>query len=466
LMQVKLKTKLALTFLLVTFLIVALISILSNIFLTSQFKAYTADKLHDKISSIVDLLATRYGEWGNHWNESGIESIGTSALSDGFLIRLSDKDGTSLWDARVHHGGVCDAMLSNIAARMQSQDTHFRGGYVEESFAVSQNDVKIGQVAIGYYGPYFFTDADVSFLHTLNRLLLLTAFAGLAGSLILAMIMARQLSRPIMRVIETTEKIASGNYRDRIDDRSSTKEVADLTTSINSLAETLGRQEDMRKQLTKDVAHELRTPLSVVQSHLEAMIDGVWPAEESKLKSCHDEILRMSRLVGDLEKLTALEQDYHDLHFEPVDLEDLLRRIASHFQNDFARKKVSLILDLAPGCLDADQDKLSQVVINLLSNALKYTDEGGTVRIGTTFSDKSAEISVSDTGVGIAPADLPLIFDRFYRADKSRSRETGGSGIGLAIVKKIVEAHSGKVAAFSEPGQGSRFVVSLPRTQH
>ena len=464
-MKLRLKVKLSLAFLLVTLIMVSMISLLANYFLADQFKAYAINKQNQKISGIVELLSSRYADWGNQWDVSGIENIGVNTLSEGMLLRLKDQEGTVLWDAQVHNNGMCTMILANIAQTMQAQNSNFQGGYVEKTYPIIAGNKPVGSVDVGYYGPYFYTEVDVQFLNTLNTLLLSVAFIALFVSIFLGIIMARQLTQPITRVIETTQNIAGGNYADRIHEKSNTKEISELTTSINSLAETLGTQESLRKQLTSDVAHELRTPLAILQSHLEAMIDGTWEADQTRLENCHGEVVRISKLVSDLEKLTILEQENLVLDQTQFDLAALLNRIASNFQSDFRTKQVDLILETSPVMIFADRDKLSQVFINLIANALNYTNAGGTVKVSTSESAKDVAITVSDTGIGIAKDDLVRIFERFYRADKSRARHTGGSGIGLTIVKSIVEAHGGQIDVHSELGQGSQFCVTMPKTR-
>jgi signal transduction histidine kinase len=193
------------------------------------------------------------------------------------------------------------------------------------------------------------------------------------------------------------------------------------------------------------------------------MIDGTWQTDIARLENCHDEVIRISKLVGDLEKLTLLEQGNQLLNLERIDIDTMLQRIVSNFQRDFQAKNVALTLVAGTVHLMADEDKLSQVFINLISNALKYTEVGGKVNISTAIIGSNLEVTVSDTGIGIAAEDLPFIFERFYRTDKSRSRETGGSGIGLTIAKSIVEAQGGKITVYSTPGEGSRFIVTLPK---
>lgn len=462
-MKIGLRTKLIAAFLIVTLIMVAFVSLLANNFLSNQFRDYAINKQQQKINSIVELLTSRYTDWGSRWDAAGIESIGVNTLGDGMMLRLRDANAIVLWDARVHNDGMCSTMLASFAQTMQAQNSNFQGGYVEETYPITVGQVQVGSLDIGYYGPYFYTEADVQFLSTLNQLLLAAALISMLVSVILGVVMARQLTSPITGVIATAQKIAGGKYVARISTKSNTREIVELTTSINSLAESLGQQEILRKQLTSDVAHELRTPLSIVQSHLEAMIDGTWLADQARLESLHTEVVRISRLVGDMEKLTKLDQKDLALNLERFDLAALLQRVISNFQNQFDSKQVRLTFAAEPEYIVADANKLSQVFINLLDNALKHTSSGGEVHIEIQSIGNEISVLVSDNGIGISEADLPNIFERFYRTDKSRTRSTGGSGIGLTIAKSIVEAHHGSITVQSTLGQGSQFTLKIPR---
>lgn len=462
-MKLGLRFKLSLAFFLVAVLLFAVLSILANFFLEKQFKEYVLDKQEQRNSDIVTLLASRYHDWGGKWDANGLEDIGVNTLGDGLMLRVHDSSGNVLWDAHIHDNGMCASILTHMAQNMETLNHNFQGGYEEKTYQITVNDLQVGSVDVGYYGPYFYTDIDIQFLNTINSLLLWAAVAAAGASIILGIVLARQLTRPIAKVIATTQNIAKGDYEDRIHEESSTKEICELTSSVNSLAETLGNQEKLRKRLTADVAHELRTPIATLQSHLEAMIDGTWEADPERLGSCHEEVVRISKLVGDLEKLTRYEGENLALNYGNFDLAALLQRIMTNFQSEYKNKDVALTLDAPNTPMEADEDKICQVFINILSNALKYTPAGGKVDIRLYSSERFAEVRVSDTGMGIGSEDLPYIFERFYRTDKSRTRASGGSGIGLAIVRAIVEAHHGDIRVDSQPGKGSTFIVIFPR---
>lgn len=462
-MKHTLRFKLTAAFLLITLVSFLLIGVFANVILEKQFENYVIDNLDRKRNEIVTTLESRYGDWGSKWDLSGLENLGVSALSDGLMLRVSDKDGTLLWDAMTHNSGLCAEMLQNMAENMESRNPSFNGGYTEKDYAITVSNTVVGNVTIGYYGPYFYTDNDISFLNTLNKLLLLaTAIAGII-SIILGSYMAKRLTGPISRVIKTAEQISEGNFNCRVNEASNTYEIIELTGAINTLAEDLGKQETLRKRLTADVAHELRTPIANLQSHLEAMIDGIWEPDKDRLKSCHEETIRLSKIVSDLGTLARYDGENMALNIERFDVYDVIKSTTACFEKEFIDKNITLVTDMQEQILEADKGKITQVLVNIISNALKYTPEGGTVSILTTGNDDDVQITIKDTGIGISKEDLPYVFERFYRADKSRSRVTGGSGIGLAIVKSLVEAHRGTISVNSEPGLGSEFVVKLSR---
>jgi len=458
-----LQFKLTAAFLAFTLLFFSLIGLFVNFLLEKQFENYVIDKIAQRNSDIVASLESRYEDWGGKWDEAGLENLGVSALGDSLMLRVSDAEGTVLWDAMNHNSGMCASIIQNLAENMQGHNAGFSGGYEEKIFPVMVGQNVVGSVIIGYYGPYYYTDNDIHFLNSLNQLLLLATIIAAAVSFVFGAILAKRLSSPISRVIRTAGQISQGKYEDRIHERSSTREIAELTQAINTLAESLSKQEQLRRRLTADVAHELRTPTANLQSHIEAMIDGVWELDTARLESCHEETVRISKLVSDLENLARFEADNLILNKRNFDLPRLIKKIEKSFESDISAKKIHVTEQLPVPGIYADEDKIEQVLVNLISNALKYTPEGGSVEIRSVENAQSIVISVKDSGIGIGAEDLPYVFERFYRADKSRNRATGGSGIGLAIVKTLVEAHGGVVSVESTPGTGSEFKITLPK---
>ncbi|NTV89260.1 MAG: HAMP domain-containing histidine kinase [Clostridiales bacterium] len=491
-----LRFKLTAAFLSITLAAFTLVGIFANVILERQFEKYVINNLAQKSKDIVAALENRYINEDGSWDVSGLDSFGMNVLEDGFILRITDSGNKVVWDAMTHNSGFCASMLQSMAKKMESRKSGFSGGYTEKSYPVAStrsiSGTPAGYAVIGYYGPYFYTDNDIRFLATLNKLLVLATVIACIFSLILGTYMARHLTGPISRVIRTAGSISEGRFDARITEVSGTTEIIELTGAINSLAENLGRQEALRKRLTADVAHELRTPVANLQSHLEAMIDGIWAPSAERLESCHAEALRLTGIINDLETLARFEGENMVLKKEVIVLEELTERLVRSFEKQAADKDIRIITDMGGQSVSADRDKLSRIIVNLLSNALKYTPAGGSIYISAKGKDSRAEgtaspaegaensgkgsatpvtnpeatveISVRDTGIGISKEDLGNVFERFYRVDRSRSRETGGSGIGLTIVRSIAAAHGGTVSVNSTPGAGTEFIVTLPKS--
>jgi len=305
------------------------------------------------------------------------------------------------------------------------------------------------------------------FLAALNRgILLATAIAGLAG-IVLGAILVRQIIAPLRNLQSAAHAIADGDLSQRVR-LVSGDEVGDLGHAFNQMAQALEHNERLRRHMMADITHELRTPLTVIQGQVEALLDGVFPLTPEQLGPILDETILLSRLVADLRELALAEAGKLTIERRPVDLNDLLGRIAAAVGPVAAEKGISLQVDVPPDlpAISADPDRLSQVTHNLLSNALRHTPAGGKIAVLAGHAQETREVwlQVSDTGEGIPAGQLPYVFDRFYRADPARSRATGGTGLGLAIVRAIVEAHGGQVSVASDgvPGRGSTFEVRLP----
>ncbi len=262
----------------------------------------------------------------------------------------------------------------------------------------------------------------------------------------------RQITRPLVDLTHASRQIAQGDLSVRVAVKSS-DEVGELTDTFNQMAASLEEQETLRRNLMADIAHELRTPLTGIQGAVEAMQDGVFPADAENLEALHAQVLLLNRLVDDLRTLANAEAGQLALEKAPVDLAELCRRQVSGLQFQAAERSISLTVAAPPEPLlvDADSQRLNQVLLNLLDNALRHTPNGGAVAVNVHGSAAEVFVTVTDSGPGIPAAELPYVFDRFYRGDRSRSRVTGGTGLGLAIARQLVEAHGGRIWVDSPP---------------
>ncbi|MCX7773065.1 MAG: HAMP domain-containing protein, partial [Clostridia bacterium] len=378
-MKRSLRTKLTFSYIAVALLLVAVLAIVTNLLVENQFRSYITKQLEIRNKELVALLNQQYNPEKKAWDKTGVENIGVNALEQGLIVKVFDASGQKVWDATEHNHGLCNQMMNKMAMNMMSRYPNFQGGYRESPYNLMQGLSQVGKVEIGYYGPFYLTDNDLAFINALNKWLAITTVIALIIALALGTYMAKRLSTPIGSVIQSARRISRGDYKARITEHSDTTEIGELTQTFNELAETLDTQENLKKRLTADVAHELRTPLATLQSHMEAMIDGIWVADKERLQSCHEEILRINRMVGDLERLTRFEGENLVLQKETFDMSAVISGIIRNFEPEYRNKNVALIFEPVSVRVTGDRDKLSQVVVNLLSNALKYTPETGTV---------------------------------------------------------------------------------------
>lgn len=455
-----LRAQLSLAIALIVLLTVALTSVLANALIWRRFERYVSEQQALRIADIVGGLNAQYDPRVG-WNDTLVYAAGMYALYNGYIIKVYDENGEVVWDAENHDMTLCAHIMEEISGRMRQWRQSAQGEMVTQRHILSHGSRPVGSVTIRFYGPYFFTDNDFEFLNTLNAALAITAGVALAFAFAAGALLAARIARPIVRTARIAGQIARGDYQIRYQGKASSRELLELVEAINALAGTLYEQERLRKRLTGDVAHELRTPLATVGAHLEAMVDGVWAPTPDRLKNCQEEIARLSDLVSDLEQLAVVESGEMNLRFERVDLAELARSAGRAFELELAKKRLNYLV-AGEGEAWGDPGRLGQVLTNLVENAVKYTPEGGRIRVLIRRAPGQAVMEVQDDGVGISEEALPLIFGRFYRVDGSRSRKTGGAGIGLAIVRSIVRAHGGEVEVESQPGRGSRFTVRLP----
>ncbi len=321
-----------------------------------------------------------------------------------------------------------------------------------------------GTLIIGRPKSIFSAPSDRRFLLMTNLIYILAAILSLLLGRYLRDRLKDSFLKPIYAIQANARTIEQGDYSQVREVTSDTNELDELARAIHSMAKRLEEQENLRKRLTSDIAHELRTPLSTISSHLEAFMDGVWEPTPQRLALLQDEIRRLTNLIRDLGDLSYLESGQLQMTMKPVDLSQLLTSVMGNFEPLFQTDQKDLQGNLETGVLiSGDRDRLNQVFINLVANGLRYTNPGGTVTLTLTTTPAEAHVTVADDGIGIASADLPFVFERFYRSDRSRSRGTGGKGIGLTIARAVVEAHGGHIHIDSAVGKGTRVTVTLKR---
>jgi signal transduction histidine kinase len=310
------------------------------------------------------------------------------------------------------------------------------------------------------------------FLASVNQAIVSSVVAAGILALILGAILSFQITAPLRQLKKAASAIAHGDLSQRVK-ISSRDELGELGQTFNHMAESLANAETQRQHLVADVAHELRTPLAAIQGTLEGMQDGVLPLDAEQIATLHSETILLNRLVGDLRLLSLAEAGQLKLERQETEPSGFIQQVVERAKSQANQRNIRLETDVPAKLPDIwiDSDRITQVLNNLISNALRYTPEGGTITIRATFppGEGSLRVSVADTGAGIDPENLPYVFDRFYRADKSRTRSSGGSGLGLAIVKQLVEAHGGSVLAESpifqgenQEGFGTKISFTLP----
>lgn len=325
-----------------------------------------------------------------------------------------------------------------------------------------------GQMMMGE--SVLFTNLFIIFNQIIFESILYALIPSLLVALAMSTFMSRQFVSPLQQLAASADRIAEGDYRARLPmgdtPAESRNELQRLAERFNYMTARLERVEDLRLKLIGDVAHELRTPLTVIKGSMEGLMDGVLAADETTFEMIYRQADRLDRLVNDLQELNLIELEILDMDIQSVKLNRFLAHVIQIMALSYANKGVNLRLQVTDTSLSvmADEDRLEQIMINLLSNALRYTPEGGNVWVEVEEVLGKVQISVRDTGIGIPADHLPNIFSRFYRVDDSRARQNGGSGIGLTIVKKLVEAQGGKIwVESSGPGEGALFTFLLPR---
>ena len=337
---------------------------------------------------------------------------------------------------------------------------------LEKSITITEDGMVIGFL-IPLGAPFEGTPRELQFIQRINRLLLYGALIGAVIALVLGVVLSRTLTRPIRELTQATHAVSEGDLSQQVPVRSN-DELGELAQAFNRMSSELSRSVNSRKQMTADIAHELRTPLSLILGHAEAVHDGVLPPSHENFEIIREEATRLEHLVNDLRVLSLADAGELSINLQTVEPQRLIQDVASTYQYQAQRKNVALELDIASrlSMIEVDPGRMTQVLTNILDNALRHTPEGGKIVLSGQEVGHQIELSIQDSGPGLRPEELQRIFDRFYRTDASRQRDgtvPGGSGLGLAIAKSIVLAHGGQLSAEGEHGKGLRVIVTLPK---
>ncbi len=466
-MKISLIKKLSLGFLITIMGVILIVSSISNYMVGKKFNNYLVDEHKDKVNKIIIVAEDLYND-KTKFSNFNKDEISRYAVLEELYIQVKDVSGNIVFDSgnsHLQHKNVMESMMGNMMKNgMENYSNMNLGEYKEEKHSLVKDKKNIGTIIVGYFGTSYLSQGALTFKMTLNHSFILSGFIALLFGLGVSFILAKQLTNPLVKITKTANEMRRGNLEVRSEVKSKTKEIEELSSSINYLAETLQNQEMLRKRMTSDMAHEIRTPLTTLKTHVEAFLDGIWEPTEERLKSFYDEIERLTNLVDNLRNLAKLEQADSKLNKTKFNLSSELEKIILSFEPLYSKNNYIVTANIDKSVwVYMDKNKLKQIMHNLLSNGYKYLKGQGKVTVELKKEKESIYIKVKDNGIGIPKKDIPYIFERFYRTDLSRNKNTGGSGIGLTITKSLVESHGGKISVESEEGQGSTFVVQFSK---
>ncbi len=448
--------RLAISFALIAMLTAVLAGVILSLVWLEQFNNYVRETRAATAAQAAQNLASRYGTYGT-WSQPVFEELPAYSIANGYGIQVSNASGGWIYDDRA------------LAVHFYEQVTGLTNVPLSDA-PVAIAPIRVGDTTLGYVRLWTIgsrtgaslSDKDLRFR---RGALYGLGIAGLIAALIasfVGLMYARRMVRPVELITETAEALRAGDSKARTG-MSGPDEIGLLGRTFDEMADSIEADRELERRLTADVAHELRTPLQAIQATVEAMQDGVLPMDEERLSIVRDETVRLARLADGILELTRLERGATPMRISRVDLAGPARAAVDSHRALFEACNLVLALDVTEGVwISGDPDRLQQAVGNLLSNAARYTPEGGRVAVAVRREDDQAVVEVSDTGVGIAEEDLPRVFQRFWRAGSARDRASGGLGIGLAVVKEIVERHGGTVGVSRRPGGGTTFALRFP----
>ena len=462
-----LRTKFLIALTLVALLGVGTVALVANRVIAREFTLYVGSGGRMRAQRLASEVAALYEDTGS-WQDIQRYLIGTSVEHVPGQGQGQGRQGTTgSTEPRLDRILIIDPggkVVVDTAGELVGQPV--KVDYETGGAPIVGSGKTVGTLLVTTQDLSGHSELEQQFLETVNRAVAWAVLLIAIGALIGAAILSSQLVAPLRQLTAASEAMAGGDLSQRVEIRTK-DEIGELGRAFNVMAGDLQTAEGQRQQMTADIAHELRNPLSVIRGNLEAMLDGIYPADAEHLGPIYEETLLLQRLVEDLRLLSLADAGQLRLIHTDVDVRALLTGVAESAQAVADDKGVVLHIDAPqdPVVTSGDVDRLRQVIGNLVSNALRYTPVGGTIALSARQDGERIEIAISDTGHGIAPQALPHIFDRFYRADNARDRASGGSGLGLAIARALVQAHGGTIGVESALERGTTFTIQLT-TEH
>jgi len=447
-------SKLILAFLGVGFVAIAIIVLIARWNTSAEFRKFVDTQRHAELVTHLTDYYSEHGSWDKiaesfsfpppHPN-SGDTAPTQNQIRKDFPFTLTDLNGKVILNGP---GLQIDQIMPASELQIGTK-------------------LEVNGATVGYLisGRSFFGDnpLDTHFIERIDSTLLIGGLGAVIMALLLGIIISRTMTKPIRELTAATKAVSNGYLGQQVSVRSR-DELGELAHSFNQMSTDLARSVNARKQMTADIAHELRTPLSLILGHAEAVHDGVLPPSMENFEIIREEAGRLEKLVDDLRTLSLADAGELSLEMQKISPEKLLREVVDLYRYKSIQKNLILDLDVSAAVplITADPGRLTQVITNILDNAFRHTPEGGKITLAVKSEQGKVKISVQDNGRGIAESEVEHIFDRFYRIDKSRQRDNSGSGLGLAIAKSIVQAHNGQIFAESKMGQGLRIVIQFP----
>ncbi len=453
-----LRSKILFYLVLVSMIGIVIVSFFIQYGFEESFHRYLDRNREKKIDRIITEIEKDYRKNGHFTSDPVFGYFHEHAMTDQLYFQLYDRFGQLQMDTSNIRGMLNSLGLTEPASA--GEEWHSKTYMIKVDHAI------IGRLVAIY--PEGLIDDEYTFIQTIQLYILAAVCLTIVLAVVFSMLFSKKLTSGLQRLSFAAGELQQHNLSIRIPLKGLSTEVKQLAISFNNLAESLAKEEMLRKQFTGDLAHELRTPLSTLRSQIEAFQDGIWEPTPQRLQASHEELMRLVRFVNEMEKLLAAENP--QIQLEKIELEagSVLAALGEMFLPLFKEKGVQLCIE-EPACeeiLTADKDRLMQILSNVLNNALKYTASGKTVTISVeTEMDGYVGFRIQDEGAGMKEDDIPHIFERFYRGDKSRDRKTGGVGIGLSIVKALMDAHKGIIKVKSKLNKGTTVTLWFPKEE-